>query len=185
MIRSTTAPTMPTVLGSLAAWVVALLASVWVATPTAVPAAATKAVSRTAVPVAVSQPKNARPTLTPPNSSFSRLTTSRRLLAGSPAAFRLSAPDPSRPGVVFVLGPVVCVLMSLSSRGVERETVSTVPRLTSRGGAADEQGPRLSAGYFGRGAGGQVESGLRALRAWRARAHRRPGPRAAGRPRGC
>ena len=49
-----------------------------VATPTAAPAAAASAVSITAIPVAVSQPKKADPILTPPCSSRSRPTTSRR-----------------------------------------------------------------------------------------------------------
>ena len=63
-------PTVPLVV----IWPTASLTSVLFASPTAVPAAATKAVSRTAMPVAASQPKKAEPTLTPPNCSFSRAT---------------------------------------------------------------------------------------------------------------
>jgi hypothetical protein len=67
-------PTRPTVPPFEAAWFTASLTSVLVARPTAVPAAATRAVRSTAMPVAVSQPKNAEPTLMPPNCSFSRAT---------------------------------------------------------------------------------------------------------------
>src|SRR3954454_8669755 len=92
-------PTRPTVVAFWVAWVAAWPASVPVATPTAVPAAATSAVSRTAVPVAVSQPKNADPTLTPPKASFCRATTARRSTGRSasvslPALVRTS-PSPS------------------------------------------------------------------------------------------
>ena len=59
-------PARPTVRGSWLAWLVAWSTEVPLLSPTAAPAAATRAVSSTAVPVAVSQPKNAEPTFTPP-----------------------------------------------------------------------------------------------------------------------
>src|SRR5829696_2999880 len=73
------APTRPTVAGSLVTSDAASSGVVPVARPTAVPAAATSAVRRMAVPVAVSHPKKAEPTLIPPYCSFSRPTTSRRV----------------------------------------------------------------------------------------------------------
>ena len=87
-------PTIPTV-WLLDAWLTVAFTSLFVASPTAVPAAATSAVSRTAVPVAVSQPKNAAPIWMPPNCSFSRATTLWRVgtssTTGCPA-------DPVLPG---------------------------------------------------------------------------------------
>ncbi|MCY1549942.1 hypothetical protein D9M68_861480 [compost metagenome] len=80
MASSTIIPTSPTV-WSADAWFTASLTSVLVASPTAVPAAATRAVSKTAVPVAASQPKKAEPILIPPNCSFSRATTVSRVAA--------------------------------------------------------------------------------------------------------
>ena len=76
--------------------------------PTAAPAAASRAVSSTAVPVAVSQPKNAEPTLMPPYASFSRATTvwrsavpgSTRVSCSSRAAVPpcASVPSPAEDG---------------------------------------------------------------------------------------
>jgi len=105
------------------AWFLALLASMLVTTLTAVPAAATKAVNITAVPVAVSHPKKARPTLTPPYSSFSRWKAPRPLRAESsgidtlPRLERLS----SGRGLFSVSLPVASGLMSCSLPGAEVE----------------------------------------------------------------
>ena len=52
--------------GFCVAWLVASAGVVLVAAPTTVPAPARIAVRMTAVPVAVSQPKNAEPHLIPP-----------------------------------------------------------------------------------------------------------------------
>ncbi len=62
----------PTVCGFWDAWLVASFRFVFVDRPKAAPAAATRAVRMTAMPVAVSQPKNAAPNFMPPNVSFSR-----------------------------------------------------------------------------------------------------------------
>src|SRR5664280_638049 len=71
MTSSTTVPTTPTVFAFWAAWAAAWPTLVLFEMAIAVPAAATMAVSRTAIPVAVSQPYNAEPTLMPPYCAFS------------------------------------------------------------------------------------------------------------------
>ena len=112
MTSRTMMPTIPTVWFE-AAWPTAAFTSVFVASPTAVPAAATRAVSSTAMPVAASQPKNAEPTLTPPNASFSRAAAISRVARLG----RVRAVSGGRPvvGRVVALG-VRCVRVPGSGR---------------------------------------------------------------------
>ncbi|CPU64620.1 Uncharacterised protein [Mycobacteroides abscessus] len=97
-------PTMPMVSAFSVACSTASCASVVPDRPKAAPAAAASAVSRTAVPVAVSHPKKAEPILMPPYSSFSRATTASRSGATPPvagSAARSADPPGSRAGGSF------------------------------------------------------------------------------------
>ena len=81
----------------IGATAVGSVGSTLVASPRPAPAAASSAVSSTAMPVAVSQPKKQAPNFMPPKRSFCRATTSLRLTGvsstGAVEARRSSAVD--------------------------------------------------------------------------------------------
>ena len=83
---------MPIVLAFAVAWDDVVFVS-----PTAVPAAARKAISSVAMPTATSQPKKSAPHWKPPNSSRWRRRTSRRDGAGEARARSRTAGSATAP----------------------------------------------------------------------------------------
>ena len=124
------APTSPTVCAAPVLFADAWVASsmvVSVATPNATPAAANSAISSTAIPVAVSHPKNADPTLIPPNRSFCRATIVARSGTGNGKCCSVTTG-----WCVVLLSPVAN--SSLSTAGSVCSTGNGMSRFVSRTG---------------------------------------------------
>ncbi|MFC5128082.1 hypothetical protein ACFPRL_34620 [Pseudoclavibacter helvolus] len=127
--------------------------------PTAMPVAATSAVRMTAVPVAVSQPKNADPNLKPPNLERSRSRTSSRNVARSSTGTEPAELEPeglgslpgewSRSGLweswfVIVPPPVGVARSRAGTRGTLQGLVA---RSTSRNAVRRRAGGPLSVNH--------------------------------------